>query len=89
MSRDTTWPNQMYANYNKVDEAKQYEIEIEDDRNKKEKQNITEKKTRINIPRVIRNIQISYNDAKIIYMDEVKEFFGFAFTSEKVEEYPE
>ena len=32
---------------------------------------------------------ITVNDAEKIFMDESKEFVGFAFASEKVEEYPE
>ena len=92
MSRDVTWLNQLYGEYIKEDEPKQseIEIEIEDEINEDKIHKDAERKTRVSfVPREIRNLQASYNDAEKIYMEETKEFVGFAFASEKVEEYPE
>ena len=53
------------------------------------KKSSNERKTKPKLPREIWNLQTSPNDVQKIFMDESKEFVGFAFASEKVEDYPE
>ena len=87
MSRDVTWLNKMYGDYNKKNEENELEIEIDVD---EETDKFKKDSDEIKVPREVRNLQTSYNDAEKIFRDESnKEFVGFAFASEKVEDYPE
>lgn len=106
LSRDVTWLDRLYGEiYKTKDVEKDYnlnerankdeyvEIDIEEQEQLKPPSKSTEK-TGINarIPREVRNLQTSYNDAETIFKDsldsgEQREFGGFALTTEEVE-YP-
>ena len=88
MSRDVTWMHLLFKDHKKEEEAKYREMIIENDDFIDRTINDDVKTQRKKIPRAVRELQTSYNDAEKAYKEtldeEGKAFMGFALASKTV-----
>ena len=92
-SRDVTWMHLLFKDYKKEEENEYKEIIVDDVNIKKKKEDTMEyEPNKMKIPRAIKELQTSYNDAQRTYIDTLEEegnaFMGFALASETTT-YPE
>ena len=90
-SRDITWMHSLCKDYMKEKENKVKEIIIDDNdiKVKKDENKVLEyQPKKVKIPRAIKELQTTYNDAKKTYIDTLEEvgstFMGFALASENI-----
>ena len=87
-SRDVTWMHSLYKDYMKEErnEVKEIIIDDYDVHVKKNADEAEDQPKKMRIPRVIKELQASYNDATKTYIDMLEEdgktFVGFALASE-------